>query len=50
MDTSVLTPQQVHLVEQIAPTKADCRRFALFEQSNSLGLLDKEEQFILEVC
>lgn len=49
LDTSVLKPAQVLLVEQIAPTKTDIRRFQLFEQSNSIGALDKNEQFVLEL-
>jgi len=43
------------LVECIAPTKSDIRRFALFEQqysnNNNSGniLFDKDEQFVIEV-
>jgi len=43
------------LVECIAPTKSDIRRFALFEQQHSNNnnsgniLFDKDEQFVIEV-
>ena len=49
LDPNILKRNQVQLVQQIAPTRADIRRFELLEQSNSLGSLDEDEKFILEL-
>uniref|UniRef100_A0A915MEW5 FH2 domain-containing protein n=1 Tax=Meloidogyne javanica TaxID=6303 RepID=A0A915MEW5_MELJA len=55
LDSNILKPAQVHLVECIAPTKSDIRRFALFEQQHSNNnnsgniLFDKDEQFVIEL-
>lgn len=47
-DQNILGPEQVKLVKQIAPTKADIRRFALAAADKQLSL-DKEEQFIMDL-
>ncbi|KAL7070386.1 hypothetical protein ACQ4LE_010163 [Meloidogyne hapla] len=55
LDSNILKPAQVHLVECIAPTKSDIRRFALFEQQHSNNnnsgniIIDKDEQFVIEL-
>lgn len=49
MDLQVLKAEHVKLVESIAPTDVDIRRFSLYEQSNSITSFNENEQFILQV-
>lgn len=49
LDLQVLKVEDVRLVETIAPTQIDVRRFQLYEQSNSVASMSDNEQFILQV-
>ncbi|KAF7632421.1 FH2 domain-containing protein, partial [Meloidogyne graminicola] len=55
LDSNILKPLHINLVQLIAPTKCDIRRFSLFEQqylnnsNNGNYLFDKDEQFIIEL-
>ncbi|KAI1731858.1 formin homology 2 domain-containing protein [Ditylenchus destructor] len=49
LDLQVLKVEDVRLVETIAPTQIDVRRFQLYEQSNSVASMGDNEQFILQL-